>query len=216
LRIAGARPEMLSATVTRDNVFFVAHLTNHPLPPLGVDPLPSGLLHVVRTRFLSGNRLYERLRFHNYGLVPVRAPLRFDYAAEFRDMFEVRGCVRPARGELLPAEVARDTLGFAYRGLDGRVRRSVVAFSRPPDRMDAGGASFELALDAGASDELFIEVGLSAQAPPSLARYRSAAAHARRRMRRRASRGARVRSAGPLFGDWMERSRADLALLTSD
>src|SRR3546814_8313266 len=32
LRIAGARPEMPSAAVTRDNVFFVAHLTNQPLP----------------------------------------------------------------------------------------------------------------------------------------------------------------------------------------
>ena len=216
LRIAGTRPEMLSAAVTRDNVFFVAHLTNHPLPPLGVDPLPSGLLHVVRTRFLSGNRLYERLRFRNYGLGPVRAPLRFDYAADFRDMFEVRGCVRPMRGELLPVDAAGNRLAFAYRGLDGRTRQSVVAFSRAPVAIDAGGARFELLLEAGATDDLFIEVGLSPQDPPSLARYRSAAAHARRRMRTRAARGARVRSAGPLFGDWMERSRADLALLTSD
>ena len=85
LRLAGARPEMLSAAVTRDNVFFVAHLTNQPLPPLGVGALPSGLLHVVRTRFLSGNRLYERLRFHNFGQQPVRLPLRLEYAADFRD-----------------------------------------------------------------------------------------------------------------------------------
>jgi glycogen debranching enzyme len=35
-------------------------------------------------------------------------------------------------------------------------------------------------------------------------------------MRARAGRGARVASGGPLFGDWMGRSRADLALLTSD
>src|SRR5690348_8794489 len=146
LSIARVRPEMLSATVTRDNVFFVAHLTNHPLPPLGVDPLPSGLLHMVRTRFLSGNRLYERLRFHNYGLGPMRVPLRFDYAADFRDMFEVRGCVRAARGELLPAAAGRDRLAFAYRGLDGRTRHSVVAFSRAPAAIDAESARFELLL----------------------------------------------------------------------
>ena len=196
LRIAGTRPEMLSAAVTRDNVFFVAHLTNHPLPPLGVDPLPSGLLHVVRTRFLSGNRLYERLRFRNYGLGPVRAPLRFDYAADFRDMFEVRGCVRPMRGELLPVDAAGNRLAFAYRGLDGRTRQSVVAFSRAPVAIDAGGARFELLLEAGATDDLFIEVGLSPQDPPSLARYRSAAAHARRwRCRRCGIPGSRGRAA---------------------
>lgn len=216
LSIAGVRPEMLSATVTRDNVFFVAHLTNHPLPPLGVDPVPSGLLHVVRTRFLSGNRLYERLRFHNYGRGPMRVPLRFDYAADFRDMFEVRGCVRATRGELLPVEVGRDQLAFAYRGLDGRMRHSVVSFSRAPVAIDVDGARFELLLEAGASDDLFIEVGLAAQDVPSRERYRAAAAHARRRMRSRARRGARVASGGPLFGDWMGRSRADLALLTSD
>jgi glycogen debranching enzyme len=216
LRVAGARPEMLSAAVTRDNVFFVAHLTNHPLPPLGVDPLPSGLLHIVRTRFLSGNRLFERLRFHNYGLRPVRVPLHFDYAADFRDMFEVRGCVRPSRGEDQPVEVSDASLTFGYRGLDGRLRQSVVAFSRRPAEIDAHGPRFDLALEAGAEEDLFIEVGIVAQDPPSRARYRSAAAHARRRMRVRARRGACVRSAGPLFGDWMERSRADLALLTSD
>jgi glycogen debranching enzyme len=216
MRIAGARPEMLSAAVTRDNVFFVAHLTNRPLPPLGVDPVASGLLHVARTRFLSGNRMYERLRFHNYGLQPVHAPLRFEYAADFRDMFEVRGCVRPKRGQLQPVEVGDDSLGFGYRGLDGRLRRSVVSFSRRPAVIDAQGAGFDMQLAPGSHDELFIEVGLAAQDPPSLQRYRSAAAHARRRMRMRERRGARVRSAGPLFADWMERSRADLALLTSD
>ncbi len=216
MRIAGARPEMLSATVTRDNVFFVAHLTNQPLPPLGVNPLPSGLLHVMRTRFLSGNRLYERLRFHNFGLQPVRAPLHFAYDADFRDMFEVRGVERPARGETQPARIGDASITFGYRGLDGRLRESVVAFSKRPASLDADGAAFELALEPGGSDELFIEVGLVEQATPTLARYRQAAAHARRRMRARSRRGARVRSGGPLFGDWLERSRADLALLTSD
>jgi glycogen debranching enzyme len=216
LRIACARPEMLSAAVNRDNVFFVAHLTNRPLPLLGGDPVASGLLHVTRTRFLSGNRLYERLRFHNYGLQPVRTPLRFDYAADFRDMFEVRGCVRPMRGQLQPVEVGGASLSFGYRGLDGRLRQSVVAFSLPPSAIDAQGAAFALELAPGTEQELFIEVGLAAQEAPSLARYRDAAAHARRRMRARQRRGARVRSAGPLFADWMERSRSDLALLTSD
>ena len=216
LRIAGARPEMLSATVTRDNVYFVAHLTNQPLPPLGVQALPSGLLHISRTRFLSGNRLYERLRFHNYGLQPIRAPLRFDYAADFRDMFEVRGIERRARGELQPVQVGESSLLFGYRGLDGRLRESAVTWSRTPLRIDQSGADFLLELDPGHADELFIEVGLVAQDTPCLARYRDAAAHARRRMRARHRRGARVRSGAPLFADWMERSRADLALLTSD
>src|SRR5690606_18064067 len=172
LRIAGKRPEMLSASVTRDNVFFVAHLTNQPLPPLGTDDVPSGLLHVSRTRFLSGNRLYERLRFHNYGLQPLRAPLRFDYDADFRDMFEVRGMERPARGEIQPVRCGPEGLVFGYRGLDGRLRQSAVTWSRTPARVDTGGAEFLLELPPGEADELFIEVGLVAQARPALSRHR--------------------------------------------
>ena len=49
LRIAGLQPELLSASVTRDNVFFVAHLTNRPLPPLGGPAILPGLIHIVRS-----------------------------------------------------------------------------------------------------------------------------------------------------------------------
>src|SRR6478672_9932073 len=102
LRIAGLQPEPLSAAVTRDNVFFVAHLTNKPLPVLGAPDAVSGLIHIARTRFLCGDRLYERVCCRNYGNHAVVAPLRLEFAADFRDMFEVRGSVRAARGELLP------------------------------------------------------------------------------------------------------------------
>jgi glycogen debranching enzyme len=216
LRIAGLQPELLSASVTRDNVFFVAHLTNRPLPPLGGAPILPGLIHIVRTRFLCGNRLYECVRCHNYGQHAVQAPLRLEYAADFRDMFEVRGSVRAARGTLLPVEADAGGVRFGYRGLDERVRTSAITFSREPLRQTAAFAEFALELPAGGRDELFVEVGLEPQAPPSRMRYRHAAAHACRTMRGRRRRGASVRSAGPLFTAWIERSRADLALLTSD
>lgn len=216
LLIAGLLPELLSAAVTRDNVFFFAHLTNQPLPPLGGPAIRPGLIHIVRTRFLCQDRLYERIRCHNYGLHAMRAPLRLEFDADFRDMFEVRGCIRAARGTLLPIASDASGIRFGYRGLDDRVRTSAITFSRAPLRQGANFAEFGLELPAGGSDELFVEIGLSPQAMPSLARYRAAAAHARRTMRNRSRRGASARSTEPLFTAWMERSRADLALLTSD
>ena len=98
LSIAGLQPEALSATVTQDNVFFIAHLTNRPLPVLGAPEAASGLIHIARTRFLSGDRLYERICCRNYGGRDVVAPLRLEFAADFRVMFEVRGSIRHARG----------------------------------------------------------------------------------------------------------------------
>ena len=105
---------------------------------------------------------------------------------------------------------------FRYRGLDEVVRASTVAFSRPATNVDGSAFEFLLQLAPGAEDELFIEAGRDPQAPPSRSRHRSAAASARRRMRTRSRRGGRVRSSGPLFDAWMQRSRADLALLTSE
>ena len=94
LSIAGLQPEALSAAVTQDNVFFIAHLTNRPLPVLGAPEAASGLIHIARTRFLCGDRLYERICCRNYGGRDVVAPLRLEFAADFRDMFEVRGSIR--------------------------------------------------------------------------------------------------------------------------
>jgi glycogen debranching enzyme len=216
LRVAGLQPESLSAAVTRDNVFFVAHLTNRPLPVLGAPDAVSGLVHIIRTRFLCDDRMYERICCHNYGNHGVVVPLRLALAADFRDMFEVRGSVRAARGTLAPAASADKAIVFGYCGLDGRQRTSAVQFSRDPSSRAAESVEFLLQLQPNTSDEIFVEVGLSVQDTPSKARYRSAAARARIKMRARQRRGASVRSVGPLFTSWMERSRADLALLTSE
>jgi glycogen debranching enzyme len=216
LSFAGVLPEALSAAVTQDNVFFIAHLTNRPLPVLGSATAVSGLVHIMRTRFLCGDRLYERICCHNYGNGPVGAPLRLEFAADFRDMFEVRGSVRPARGDMLPVETGPDGLVFGYCGLDGRLRRSAITFSRQPDHCDGTTVEFLLDLPSNGRDEILLEVGLDPAGPPSLTRYRGAAALARRKMRSRQRRGASVRSEGPLFTAWLERSRADLALLTSE
>jgi glycogen debranching enzyme len=207
---------LLSATVTRDNVFFVAHLTNRQLPPLGGEPTGHGLLHVARTRFLHDDRMYEQLALVNYDSEPIKAPLRFEVEADFRDMFEVRGTVRAARGELLPAEPVEQGLAFAYRGLDEVVRRAELRASIAPARVGSDVLEVPLVLPAGARIELYFEAGIGCGPLPSRARYRAAAAGALRRMRTRQRRSTGVRSSGPLFQQWMERSRADLALLTSE
>src|SRR5512143_1880879 len=179
LRIAGLQPEALSASVSHDNVFFVAHLTNRPLPVLGAPDAVSGLVHIVRTRFLCEDRLYERIRCHNYGHRGVIAPLHLRLGANFRDMFEVRGSVRAARGTLLPVETRDHAVVFGYEGLDGRHRSSAVVFSREPSVRSANSVEFILNLPPNTGDEIFVEVGLSVQDVPSRSRYRSAAARAR-------------------------------------
>lgn len=216
LRLGGTPLVLLSATVTRDNVYFVSHLTNRQLPPLGGEPTGHGLLHVARTRFLHDDRMYERIVLVNYGSDAIEAALCFELDADFRDMFEVRGTVRPARGERLPVEAVEHGLQFGYRGLDDVVRRSELRCSRGPLQTAPGVLEIPLALPAGGRTELYLEAGIRPGPLPSRPRYRAAAARALRRMRTRRRRSAGVRSSGPMFQAWMERSRADLALLTSE
>jgi glycogen debranching enzyme len=216
LTLGGALPSLLSAAVSRDNVFFTAHMTNRPLPLLGGQATPEGVIHLERARFLWRDRLYERISCVNYGSGNVSIPLTLRFAADFRDMFEVRGTQRQARGHLFPAEAAERRIVFRYEGLDEILRSTAISFSVAPDRLTPEGADFSLTVPAAGHTEIHIEVGPDTSSHPSRARFRAAAARARRAMRVRRRRGAGLHSSGRLFNEWTEKSRADLALLTSE
>ncbi len=216
LTLGGHLPSLLGTRISQDNAFFTSNLTNLPLPPLGGSPLPEGVLHVERMRFLWEARLYERLAFTNYADFDAAAPLRLSFAADFHDMFEVRGSRRQVRGRTLPTEVTGDTVSLGYAGLDGIVRTCSLAFSERPDRLTSDHAEIIVRLPPRARRELYLEVGPDAPVLPSRARFRTAAARARREIRVRRRRGATVRSSGRLFSEWLDKSSADLALLTTE
>src|SRR5262245_52559861 len=92
--LGGTCPVLLSSYVSRDNVFFVAHITNRQLPPLGDHVTGQGVVYVKRARFLHQDRLFERIALSNYGAAAAHVPLRFELGADFSDMFEVRGSHR--------------------------------------------------------------------------------------------------------------------------
>ena len=215
LRLNGARPSLLSSGVSQDNVFFTANLTNRPLPVLGSTSMPQGVIHLERKRFLWGARLFERLRLVNYSDQPAEAPLTLQFGADFRDMFEVRGQQRARRGEFDAPEVGVQAVELRYEGLDTVLRRACIGFSQVPRHLDAGTASFSVPLAAHGEWTLHIEVGPE-PAQPGPERFRDAGVFARWRMRARQRRGSRLESSGRLFQTWLDRSRADLALLTTD
>ena len=64
--------------------------------------------------------------------------------------------------------------------------------------------------------DIFVEVGTEPAAPPSRARFRAASARARHGVRSLRRRGAAVGTSGRVFNEWLGKSRADLALLTTE
>ena len=215
LRLGAQSPTLLSGAVGQDNVFFTSNLVNGSLVTPGGPVGPPGVLHVERKRFLWEERLYERITIVNYSRSVLILPLAFEYAADFRDMFEVRGAHRTRRGELHPVEVGERSVRFRYDGLDKVEGCSTVIFSDPPSRMSETRAEFLYALQAEGCVELYVEIGAHGGPTPSRERFRAAAARARFAMRARRRRGGRLRTTGRLFNAWMEKSRADLALLTT-
>jgi len=87
LTVGGKKPALLSASVSQDNILFTSHLTNRPLPPLGGQSLPQGVIHVERQRLIFEGALYERITLSNFGPEETQVPLELEFDADFRDMF---------------------------------------------------------------------------------------------------------------------------------
>jgi glycogen debranching enzyme len=201
MRIAGGELLLLASTVSEDATLSV-DLTNPDILEGENVAVPREWLHVLRTKQLKPGLCRERLRFENYGDRPLSLPLSFLFAADFRDIFEVRGMHRERRGERHGDRLLGDGIAMAYTGLDGERRETTLRFQPPPRALAEGIARYELELKPGAAWTLDIEIRCSNE-------KRAAAGAATGRE------VARLASSNALFGEWVRRSRTDLDMLTT-
>jgi glycogen debranching enzyme len=216
LRVGGTQPSLLAADVSRDNVYFTAHLTNRALPELGDRSTPRGIVHVARTRFVFDGRVHERVDLHNFGGRGVRVPVAFHFASDFSDIFEVRGMRRERRGRELAPQVAADGVQLRYAGLDSVTRACAITFHPPPQALSDDRAEYDIALADRGRATIYVDIGPAPAGDVGEPRFRALAARARRAMRSTRRRGASIECSGELFGVWLSKSRADLALLTTE
>jgi glycogen debranching enzyme len=215
LTVAHRRPSLLGAAIDQNNTLFTAHLTNRPLPSLGEQSIPQGVIHIERKRFLYDERLFEHLQLHNFSEEDASLPVCLRVAADFADIFEVQGHVRAARGDILPSRAGERTIELGYRGRDGRVTAACIAFSSKPQSISETDAEFVIRVKRRSVAELFIEIGTSMEELPSAERYTSARQQLNESMLCRLAQGASVSTSGRLFNEWIDKSRSDLALLTT-
>lgn len=137
LRLAGAEPSLLSST--DDDVWTASvDLCN---PALWVDDeliAPQMMINVRRVTVVK-DRLHERLRIRSYQATPVTLPLELRIAADFADVFEVRGLRRDHRGVLAVPEVGPSGVRFRYEGEDGIRRETLVELTPAPAAIDVVG-----------------------------------------------------------------------------
>lgn len=218
LRLSGTRPMLLSSTLREDNDALACDLTNPDLFEAGRLVVERDIIHVRRLTFLWNGTCHERLVVRNFSGSRQKLRLELRFAADFADVFEVRGMTRPRRGALAPPQVGGDTVLFSYDGLDGIRRTTRLRFDPAPDTLSAGNARFNLDLDPHGSIVIGLDAGCQGREPerPARAAFMTCLREARRRLGQARKRAASIGCSNSIFDEAARRSMADLAMLTTD
>ncbi|MFC7476584.1 glycogen debranching N-terminal domain-containing protein [Dankookia sp. GCM10030260] len=219
LTVAGRKPLLLSSAVSDDGAMLTCDLTNPDLPAgPGRPAVERDLVHLRRSTFLRNGVCYERIAVRNHGEQPLRLEIGLQVAADFADLFEVRGEVRARRGTLHPPEAGPAEIALAYTGLDEMRRETRLRFEPTPTRITPQQAVFDLALVAGERCTLLIETRCNPDhepREPADAAFLRALWEDSRARRAVQARSATVATADSGFDEMIGRSRADLTMLST-
>lgn len=170
---------------------------------------------VQRHRVLSGS-LFERIRVRNFGTKSRSLRLTIDFAADFLDIFEVRGLFREERGQMQPPEVEKSRVTLAYRGMDGGRRSTTLRFSPAPDQLDDARAMFSLDLEPGDGIEIVAEVIPEVEgASAGRATMQQAEERLGREYTRWRKRCTRFKTSNVQLSQFLDRAVLDLRMLTA-
>ncbi|HTQ04625.1 MAG TPA: amylo-alpha-1,6-glucosidase [Polyangiaceae bacterium] len=211
------RPSMLlCSSVLENNVLLAVDLSNPEMKGEN-HVVEHGTVHLARRALLRDNAYFERVHVRNYSGGVVSFPLTIEFDADFADIFEVRGTPRNARGERKQAEIDERAVRIPYVGLDGVERRTELEFSRRPDGISATEASFELTLPPAGELELEWSITFrpALHPVPRPANFDAAAGAALETLHRDQAGETRVLTSNGHFNRWLDRSRADLRMLST-
>jgi len=141
MKLSGRDPVLLSSSSERGYLSAV-DLTNPDLYDDDHLAVPQQTLNVRRVRVIAG-RVHERIRVKNYNASPVHLTVSLSMAADFADIFEVRGLRRDRRGHFRPPRAKGNAVEFSYEGLDGVLRRTQITFEPAPERLEVVGDRVE-------------------------------------------------------------------------
>jgi glycogen debranching enzyme len=217
LTMNGERPLLLSSTVKEDNILLNVDLMNPDITHEGQVEVTRGALHMSRTRFLWQGRCFERLRIHNYSLLPIPVRLSISVDADFADLFEVRGTKRNRRGCRVETVTSKDGISLGYEGLD-RVDRWVTVRCAPaPTTVHPGGILCDTLLPAGevVQWEITISCDIGRRSRGDLS-YDRALVAVERALHSAKADDCLIVTSNEQFNVWLNRSFADLHMMVTD
>ena len=209
-----SRPLLLSSNVKSDNFVFTADLANVDVSENQQVVIPRGTLHIVRSRFLWQGISYEKFEISNYGLQRIALPLGIAFAADFADIFEVRGTRRERRGRRLDDEIAEGSITMAYEGLDNILRKTRVECRPLPARITSSELQLEVSLDPGQTLNFHLSVSCDPKSSRLLTGYERALVSAESELKASSSAICKISSSNERFNRWVERSVGDVEMMT--
>jgi glycogen debranching enzyme len=211
-------PTVLSSTERGEIGLHVSHLSNENAG--GTAP-SSGSVHLERSTLVTANSCLQQLSFTSFEPLPLRMPLSLRFDGDFRDIFEVRGMVRPARGERHRRGQA-DGLVLEYEGLDGVGRRTGLRLGLPLTERGDGHVGLCLDLEPRVTRRLCLAMDFGGSAPGPAgegqtpeACFDAALALTIERFREGRQLAAGVATDNPALNKWLGRSYSDVHLLSS-
>jgi glycogen debranching enzyme len=217
LLLEEARPVLLSSMMQDDNTAFSADLSNPDLMVGDEIALRREQIHLHRLRFLWEGACYERLLVRNFSERLMRVRVGVKFAADFADLFEVRGERRARRGQASASRLSDRAVQLRYVGLDHEERLTSLEFEPAPLSLTTSQASFELTLKPHQVRRIFIRVGLPVRDMQwngrTFYRHMRLARHA---LHESSARSASMDSSNTVFNEVARRAVSDLYMLLTD
>jgi glycogen debranching enzyme len=217
LTIGECRPMLLNSTMKEDNSLLIVQMTTPDLSLRQNGVVPHGTLHAFRSLIVQESALYEHLELTNYSRQPIELFIKYLFGADFRDVFEVRGARRDARGEMLETEVEDAAVRLGYRGLDDQQRRTAIEFDGEIAEITEEHCVMRLRLNVGAEAAIHASVSCSSGNGSFRTRSHAEAVEGTApRIRWDEKKSTEICTSNERFNEWINRSVADLQMLETE
>ena len=216
LRFAGLRPLLLGSTIKRNELLAIDLM--NPDFSTGEITIRHDAIHIFRSKLIWSGKCHEQLRLTNFSMGTLQVPFTISFAADFADIFEVRGTKRERRGTMRPAQFAGSSALLSYQGLDDVIRSTRIDFSPEPRSLSETEAGYLVTLEPKESITIGVTVSCGAgegETGASHEAYLRAQQQARASLELFKSGYCYIRSDNSHFNQLLERSQSDLMMMMS-
>jgi glycogen debranching enzyme len=145
---------------------------------------------------------------------PVEVPVCLLFAADFADIFEVRGTPRDRKGLQLHEVAGENFVILGYAGLDNITRKMRIQCDPPPQRIVGPEMRFELKLSPKEETRFHISMECQKGEAKRATSYPQAMRRAYSELHVSAQSFPQIHSSNSRFNDWIKRSLADVQMMT--